>query len=206
MTERRSTDFLETLDLLGRAKGGDREALDDLLARYTDRILEIVRIRLGRPLRAVVESRDILQETLVEAFQGFDAYSVREDAQFLSWLSRIAENRVLRRAEYHRAQKRDAGRVLPIGAGDSVAPGVDPPDGGPSAASRLALDEERDAVADCVASLPEKYRVVIAMRDYVGASWEEVARETGHATANAARMTHHRARLALGRLLRERGL
>ena len=61
-------------------------------------------------------------------------------------------------------------------------------------------------VADCVASLPDRYREVIAMRDYVGAEWEEVAKETGHSSANAARMTHNRARMALGKMLRQRGM
>jgi len=201
--------FGQTLDLLAQAREGDGEALNDLLTRYAPRILEVVRIRLGRPLREAVESVDILQETLLDAFRGFDRFELREDAHFVGWLSRIAERRILRRAEYHGALKRDSGRAQPLErrpASGSTEFGFEPSSGETSPLSRIARDERRDAVADCVAELPEHYRAVIAARDYVGADWETVAEETGHSTSNAARMTHHRARIALGKLLRERGM
>ena len=201
--------FAMTLDLLAQAKKGDGAALSDLLERYSDRVLEVVRIRLGRPLRESLESRDILQETMIDAFQGFDRYELREDAHFVNWLARIAEHRILRSAEYHGAQKRDARRAVPLErrrGPDSEVEEIDIPSRGPGAATQLVNDEQRDLVADCVASLPERYREVIAMRDYVGAEWEEVAKETGHSSANAARMTHNRARMALGKMLRRRGM
>ena len=209
MTQPDSQGFGQTLDLLQQAKGGDEGALGSLLHRYTDRVLEIVRIRLGRGLRESIESRDILQETLFEAFRGFDRFEMREDAHFVNWISKIAERRILRRAEYQHAEKRDAARAVPLDApspADTEGYDVEPPSGGPGAATRMVQAEERDAVADCVAALPDNYRAVIAMRDYVGADWDEVARETGHSTANAARMAHNRARVALGKLLRQRGL
>ena len=201
--------FALTLDLLAQAKEGDGAALSDLLERYSDRVLEVVRIRLGRPLRESLESRDILQETMIDAFQGFDRYELREDAHFVNWLARIAEHRILRSAEYHGAQKRDARRAVPLEGRrgpDSEVISIDPPSNLPGAATQLVNDEQRDMVADCVASLPDRYREVIAMRDYVGAEWEEVAKETGHSSANAARMTHNRARMALGKMLRQRGM
>ena len=93
---------------------GDGEALNDLLARFESRVLDVVRIRLGQPLRRCVESCDIVQETLVEAFRGFERYEIREDAQLVNWLSKIAERRILRHAEHHRAEKRDMGREVPL--------------------------------------------------------------------------------------------
>ena len=42
--------------LLARAQGGDGEALNELVARYYDRLRRIVRIRLGSEARRMVES------------------------------------------------------------------------------------------------------------------------------------------------------
>ena len=104
----------------------------------SDRVLEVVRIRLGRPLRESLESRDILQETMIDAFQGFDRYELREDAHFVNWLARIAEHRILRSAEYHGAQKRDARRAVPLEGKrgpDSEVVGIDPASARPGAAT-----------------------------------------------------------------------
>ena len=197
-----------TLELIRRAKTGEEAALAQLFERYSTRVLEIVRIRLGHSLRAFVESRDILQEALMEAFESFEQFTPRDDASFTGWLARIVEHRIQNQAAYLQAAKRDPRRLV------ALDPDQPDPDGmvaaqasterGPEA---ILIDHERRAaLLDAVAELPEPYRLVIAARDFRGARWEEVASETGHSTANAARMTHNRARVALGKLLAERGL
>jgi DNA-directed RNA polymerase specialized sigma24 family protein len=61
-------------------------------------------------------------------------------------------------------------------------------------------------VERCIAALPEEYRELIILSDYTGASWEAVAETTGRPSAAAARMMHVRARIELGKLLREAGV
>jgi RNA polymerase sigma-70 factor, ECF subfamily len=197
----------QTVLLITRAQDGDRAALDELLRRYAPRVLDVVRVRLGRPLRRLVESADILQETLLEAFRSFDRFEVREDAHFLGWLARIAERRIQRGAEYHRAAKRDPGRLESLQRqGQSGSFAWEPAAGQTAAGTWLAREEERDGLLDALSELAPRYREVIVTREFLGASWEEVARQTEHSTANAARMTYHRARVALGQALRERGI
>ncbi len=197
----------QTLDLISCAQTGDRGALDELMRRFAPRVLDVVRVRLGRPLRLAVESADILQETLLEAFRAFDNFEVREDAHFLGWLARIAERRILSRAEYHRAEKRDPGRLEPLErTGDSSDFQWEPAAGQTAASSYLAREEERAVVLEALSQIPEHYREVILAREYLGASWDEVALQTDHDTANGARMTYHRARAALGSRLRATGL
>ena len=61
-----------SLDLLEQAQGGDRQALEDLLSRYQERIRRIVRIQLGSSaLRRHHDSMDIVQSTFRAAPQGF---------------------------------------------------------------------------------------------------------------------------------------
>lgn len=197
----------ETLELLERAQAGDEDALGRLLERHAPRVLRVIRLRLGRPLREVVESVDILQEALLAAFRDFDRFELREDAAFLDWISRIAENRIRRAAEHHRAERRDHRRRV---SGEHEAGGEElrwePAAGETAAATYLAREEERGAVEEALARLPEAQRELIVAREYLGASWEEVARQTGHPSANAARLAGLRAKRRLGSLLREAGV
>ena len=60
-----TSDFHHTLELLRAARDGERAALEALFERYRDRVLEIVRIRLGPRLRQAVESTDLAQEAML---------------------------------------------------------------------------------------------------------------------------------------------
>jgi len=59
-------------ELLARARGGSNEALGALLQRCGPKLLSLVRLRLGPALRREVDSRDVLQATLVKALAHFD--------------------------------------------------------------------------------------------------------------------------------------
>ena len=51
----------------------------------------------------------------------------------------------------------------------------DPPDASPLPDSRLVEDERREAVARAIATLPDKYRAPLVLRDVEGRSYEEIA-------------------------------
>lgn len=195
-----------SLELVTRAQGGDRDALERLIARYRERVLKIVRLRMGRRLRECVESQDILQETFLTAVQKLESFEMREEASLINWLARLAENQIRAKADYHGAKKRDHERGArldpssgPPGARELGASATQPID-------RLARDEEKRIVEECLAELDEEYRELILLREYMGASWEAVAEETGRPSAAAARMKHAVARIELGKLLRAAGV
>lgn len=58
-----------TQALVGKAKNGDRDAFNDLVAFHPDELDKRVRLRLGSHLRETIELEDVLQETFVRAFQ-----------------------------------------------------------------------------------------------------------------------------------------
>ena len=62
-------DRTETTALLLEAKEGSDEALNRLLERCAGKLLALIRLRMDRGLRARVESRDILNATMLKAFQ-----------------------------------------------------------------------------------------------------------------------------------------
>jgi RNA polymerase sigma-70 factor (ECF subfamily) len=193
------------MELVRRAQHGNRDALERLFAHYYERVRRIVRLRIGHKLRRRMDSGDILQETFAAAVDDFDRFEMQDEAGFINWLSKIAERQALAAAAHHSAQKRDAGREVSLDSHDpNHASGIDPVDGGPPPSELAERAEENVLVETCMADLPEDYRELIIWRDYTGASWDVVAEETGRPSADAARMMHAKAMLALGRLVRRR--
>lgn len=200
-----------TVELVARAQGGEGEAREELFRRYGARVLAIARARLGARLRGALESGDILQEALLEALRGLERFEMRDESSLIRWLAQLVEHRITARASYHGAAKRSAS-VVPIApadeaggvpAGESRAQEPPSPLAGPR--SLLEQRETADAVQGALAELSERQRELVLLRDYAGASWDEVARAVGAPSAAAARMLHARALVRLGALLRERG-
>ncbi|MBM3976339.1 MAG: sigma-70 family RNA polymerase sigma factor [Planctomycetes bacterium] len=185
---------------------GDDGALGELFARYRERVLRIVRLRMGPGLRAAMESTDILQETYAAALRGFPAFSGSERGTFVRWLARIAENQVRDSADRWSAQRRDLAREERLDAGrtaESTAGAADPIDAQPSPSEQLTQRELRAVYDTCVAELPERQREVVLLRDYELLEWPAVAELLG-ATPHAAQELYRRAQLRLAALLEAR--
>ena len=202
-----SDDLTGSLILVKRAKDGDEEALNRLFERYYERVRRVVRVRLGRALREVVDSGDVLQDTFLAAVTAFDRFEMRDEASLIHWLAKLAERQIIATHDYHNAQKRDHNKNLPLVGtpGESTMSEFDPSAGEPSPPDQVATSEESELVDTCVSELPPEYRDLIILRHYVGASWARVAEETGRPSAAAARMMHGPAMIELAKLLRRRG-
>jgi RNA polymerase sigma-70 factor (ECF subfamily) len=117
------TDTVEAA-LVDRARGGDRQALGDLLERHQDRLLRLVGFRLDRRLQGRVDPSDVLQEAFIEATRRHSELPPQdEDALFL-WLRFLLLQKL---AEVHRrhlgVQARDASREVSLyDPGESTVP------------------------------------------------------------------------------------
>jgi RNA polymerase sigma-70 factor (subfamily 1) len=100
----------ETLDLVVSAKLGDKNALNNLFARYQSRILRIVRLRLSSELRhrLRLQSMDIVQEVFLYALQHLKDFEPKSKGHFLNWLSKRVEHYILDRLDYVSRVKRKA--------------------------------------------------------------------------------------------------
>lgn len=203
-----ATDLNHTFDLVHRAQSGDRSALERLMERYYDRLRAVVRIRLGSRLRGLLESGDILQDTLMAAMERFQRFEMRDEGSLIHWLGKLAEHKITDAAEFHRAAKRDPDRCRPLhekGSRDeSTAFMIDLPDPDASPSDRAMCAEQSELLESCIAGLPEVYRELILLRNYAGCSWEAVARESRRPSPAAARMMHAKAMIALGRMMHRR--
>src|SRR5262245_8441531 len=123
--------------LLRRARDGSSEAIDTLFRHCGERLLALIRMRLGRDLRRDVESRDIRPATLLRAFERFDQFDGSGRTTLMGWLAAIARHEILNQAQFRARERRDARRRVSLDpAEDLVARRVR------SETSRIALKDD----------------------------------------------------------------
>lgn len=83
-------DSADTLDLLGRLRQGDREALGPLLQRCRPRMQALVEVRLDPALRARVDPSDVVQEAQMEMVSRIDDFLERRPMPFHLWARKTA--------------------------------------------------------------------------------------------------------------------
>src|SRR5688572_29739953 len=108
-------------DLLARAKQGSDAALNLLYEQCAGRLLAYIRLRLGRALRAKLESRDILQATLMKSLTHLHELKGSETGSLMAWLAKIAEHEIRDRADYHQRHRRDAAREVAVDDDSPIA-------------------------------------------------------------------------------------
>jgi len=175
--------------LLRAARGGSQEALGTLLQNCGPRLLALIRLRLGPALRSHLESRDILQTTLVKAIKGFDSFNGQGSSALMAWLARIAAHEIQDQADYHGRDRRDARRTVSLDEperGDHLAALVR------SETSRIALDERAQSLERALEAMAPEQREVIVLRKLEELSFAEIAERLGR-SPDACRMLVARA-------------
>jgi len=181
----------ETTRLVRDAKAGSPEAIERLYERLAPRLLAFIRLRLGRTLRAHLESRDILQAALLRSFERLPQLEGTGAGQMMAWLTRIAENEIRDRADYHKRQRRDAARDVPLDeAHQAIAADLR------SMSSRIVLDEEAARLERAIERLTDDHREVILLRKFEELGYREIAARLGR-SEDACRMLLARAMAAL---------
>jgi len=180
----------ETYRLLERAKGGDREALNDLFARHIPTLRRWASGRLPRWTRDITDTQDLVQETVLQVFKRMEAFEPRGDGALQAYLRQALMNRI--RNEFRSKGRRPAFENL-----DEQAPGdrTSPLD----AAIR---QEQIDRYGAALSRLTEQERALIVARVDAGLTYEEMAEKLGKPSWNAARMATARALLRLAEELK----
>jgi RNA polymerase sigma-70 factor (ECF subfamily) len=194
----------ESLALAQRARDGDREALERLLARYQDRLRRIVRILLGPRLREVEESMDIVQETYLVAFQQIRTFEPTSHGAILGWLTAIARHRIGDASRRETAQKRDRGREARSAGGMEESDPLQTLGHDSTPSRRLSRTELAQIYDECVAALPERHRDAIVWRDHGLHSFEELRARLELPSVKAARSLYERASHELKEALERR--
>jgi len=181
----------ETTALLLAARAGSDEALNRLLERCAGKLLALIRLRMDRGLRARMESRDILNATLMKAFQRLDQFEKADGSSLMGWLVRIAENELRDQRDYHGRQRRDAAQVVTLDQGlDGLEARLR------SQTSRLFFKEELTRVEQAMQRLAPQHCEVILLRKFEELSFAAIGKRMGK-SADACRMLLARAMAAL---------
>lgn len=159
--------------LVQRATAGEPRAFELLVIKYQRRVERLI----GRMVRDVDLVPDIAQETFIRAYRALPQF--RGDAQFYTWLYRIAVNT----AKKHLMDlKRD-----PVMTLSSLESDDDDETSGNGLAQRLgATDDETpeavlaskeiaQAVNEAMDALPEELRQAITLREIEGLSYDDIA-------------------------------
>ncbi len=166
------------------ARAGDPEAFRALVDATHETVFRLA--------AALVQDRDeaadVTQETYVRAWGRID--ELRDGGAALGWLCRIARNVAhdRRRSWWSRIR-------APL---DALAGEASPPEAAPDAS--VASAERARAVRAALAGLPETHRVVLALREVEGLSYEELSEALG-VPVGTVESRLHRARAALAKRL-----
>jgi RNA polymerase sigma-70 factor (ECF subfamily) len=108
-------DSTDSVDLIERARAGDRNAWDSLLGRHRERLRRMVEIRLDRRLQARIDASDVIQDAFVEVSERLDEYLANPKLPVFLWLRLVVGERLLRLHRHHLgAQMRDADREVSL--------------------------------------------------------------------------------------------
>ena len=205
MADPKSSVLPEAFNLVRQAKLGKERALDRLFERYYERVRKIARLRLGDHLRRVVDSEDIVQDTFIAAFKGFDHFELRDEASLINWLARIAERAIIAAADRLATKKRSSKKEVRIAVDDSQDQGLQVPDKRRGPKTLVDAREQERIIEESLGELSEDYREIILLKDYLDYGWIEVAREHGRPSEDAARMMYAKAVMELQKLVRKKG-
>lgn len=157
--------------LVERAVAGDERAYELLVIKYQRRIERLV----GRMVRDVDLIQDITQETFLRAWRALHQF--RGDAQFYTWLYRIAVNAAKKTLMELRRDPVITESALRGGGGeDDETSWLDrelTSDETPETV--LAAREVAAAVNAAMEALPEELRQAVMLREIEGLSYEQIA-------------------------------
>ena len=179
MPNRCRMDPATTRLLIGRARDGDEQALNDLFARHAGRLRLYVHQRLGRSLARRLDVDDVVQETYMRAFTSLEDKEFTGESAFFRYLASVARHTILDAARAARTLKRSGG-VVQLERSDwtRAMPG-DPPARIDGPATRAVLAEDSLRLEQTFLELPANYRRVITLRQLEQLSAREVADRTG---------------------------
>jgi RNA polymerase sigma-70 factor (ECF subfamily) len=178
-----------TFQLIGRYRGGDKQALEDLFARHLPRLQRWAKGRLPKWARDVADTQDLVQETLLQTFNRLDKFEPAREGALQAYLRQAVMNRI--RDEIRRKARRPAHEELE---------GTGPADPARSPLEEAVGMEEIERYESALARLRPEEREAIILRVELGHSYEEVARLLEKPTSGAA---HKATKRALVRLAEE---
>jgi RNA polymerase sigma-70 factor, ECF subfamily len=176
--------------------GGDDRAFLEATLPYLDAVYQVVRQAAGEGQ----EPEDLVQETYLRAYAAFGSY---RGGSMRAWLAAICLNAARSQARRRRRRPWE----LPARLSLDTLPMARPAGGEAAAdvADLVIVGLDAQAVACCLAMLPEQQRLCIVLMDVAGYTARETAEALG-CPRGAVLARVHRGRRRLAELLAEAGV
>jgi RNA polymerase sigma-70 factor (ECF subfamily) len=157
--------------LVARAQDGELPAFEELVLKYQREVYGLACRIISDP----EEAKDMTQQAFLQAFVHIKSF--RQDAQFRTWLFRIAINQCY---NYLKSRKKFGD---PVDMDTMVLVGKESPE------SDLVSQDNRQRLYAALEKLPAKQRAVITLKVEQGLSYQEISQVLG-GTAGAARVNY----------------
>ena len=155
--------------LVERTVAGDQKAYELLVIKYQRRIQRLI----GRMVRDVDLVEDIAQETFIRAYRALAQF--RGDAQFYTWLYRIAVNTAKKALMELKRDPTVSENSFKSADDDETSPLENELTSSETPEALLASKEIAAMVTAAMEALPEELRQAITLREIEGLSYEEIA-------------------------------
>ena len=176
----------DSAELLKRARSGDTVAANLLLSRYAPRLRRWAHGRLPAAARALLDTDDLVQETLLRTLSHIARFENRGEAALFAYMRQALQNRIV--DEMRKVVRRPASE--PLG---------DWPTSAPSPLEETVGRETLRRYEAALARLKPEERELIVSRVELEVSYAEIAGLTGRVSADAARMAVTRALIRLAK-------
>jgi RNA polymerase sigma-70 factor (ECF subfamily) len=155
--------------LVERTIAGDQRAYGLLVLKYQRRVQRLV----GRMVRDVDLVEDITQETFIRAYRALHQF--RGDAQFYTWLYRIAVNTAKKALLELKRDRTISESFFVRDDEDETSLRQNEPTTDETPESVLAAKEIAGVVNSAMDELPEELRQAVVLREIEGLSYEEIS-------------------------------
>lgn len=181
--------------LLERYLQGDCSAISSLIERHSRRVRDYIRMMV----KDADLADDIFQETFIKVVRVIDEGRYNDNGKFLSWVLRIAHNKVI---DHFRAQ-RQATMVSESSAGYNILGTMRFAE--QTVEDRIVGEQIDSELRDLVGLLPDEQREVVELRYFAGLSFKEIAEQTD-VSINTALGRMRYALINLRKMIREKNL
>ena len=150
----------------------------DGLERHRDYLLMLARAKLAPQLRGKLDASDVVQQSLLEAYQQRERFQWRSEGELLGWLRQILAHNLADALRTFRRAKRDITRERSVQqALDQSSVRVEAwlaaEQSSPS--QQVSREEEAVLLAHALAELPEGQREALILRHWDGWSLKEIS-------------------------------
>jgi len=159
--------------LLEAIRSGSEEAFAELVTRYRNPITSYI-YRMTSDYDGAV---DLAQETFVRVYRAADRYQT--NYAFSTYIYRIATNLAISELRKRKRRKLVSLTGFFQSKDGSEAREFQPSDGQPLQDVALVDAERRAAVQRAIATLPDKYRAPLILRDVEGKTYDEISQILG---------------------------